>query len=88
MPYILSCQSITNLDKVIVFELDGERLIRRLVRTAIRLHEEISVSSPTGSKLANAQPGQKFEVSVKGTDSYLVGKVLEIKDSLTHAGAM
>jgi transcription elongation GreA/GreB family factor len=84
---ILSRQPVANLGKVLVFDLDGARLVRRLVRTVRAIGEEISVASPTGAKLANAQPGQEFHISVKGTDDYLVVKVLTIADSIPQAAA-
>ena len=87
MSMILSRQTVTNLGKVIEFELDGARLVRRLVQTVQRIGEEISIASPTGTKLVNAQPGQEFQISVKGTDGYLVGKVLTIVDSVPQAAA-
>jgi transcription elongation GreA/GreB family factor len=84
---ILSRQPVANLGKVIAFELDGAQLVRRLVMTVRAIGEEISVASPTGTKLVNAQPGQEFHISVKGTDDYLVVKVLTITESLPQAAA-
>lgn len=87
MSMILSRQTGTNLGKVIAFELDGARLVRRLVQTVHHIGEEISIASPTGTKLVNALPGQEFQISVKGTDDYLVVKVLTIAESLPQAAA-
>lgn len=87
MSMIVSRQPVANLGKVIAFELDGAQLVRRLVMTVRAIGEEISVASPTGTKLVNALPGQEFQVSVKGTDDYLVVKVLTIAESLPQAAA-
>jgi transcription elongation GreA/GreB family factor len=88
MSMTVSRQPVTNLGKVIAFELDGARLVRRLVMTVRAIGEEISIASPTGAKLANAQSGQEFQVSVKGTEDFLVVKVLTIADSIPQAAAV
>jgi len=78
--FILKHEPAANLDKVITFELEGTRMIRRLVVTVKQFGAEISVASPVGMKLANAKPGDPFTIT--RPDGYSVGKVLSIADSL------
>jgi len=84
MRYILNHEPVLNLDKVIVFELDGQRLVRRLVMT-IHAVDEISPASPVGYRLANARPGATFEIPQPDPDPCVVVKVLDILDSLAQA---
>jgi len=87
MDYILNRRPVTNLGKVIMFELGRDRLTRKLVITAQDTHVEISVASPVGTQLANAKPGDRLEIAVKGEEGYLFGKVLSIVDSVAQAAA-
>jgi len=65
---ILNHQTVTNLDKLIRFTLNGQEMVRRLVITAFK-PEEISLAAPVGWKLANAQPGATFEIPVEDEPS-------------------
>jgi transcription elongation GreA/GreB family factor len=91
--FILKHEPVANLDKVITFELEGTRMVRRLVVTVKQFGAEISIASPVGMKLANAKPGDPFTIPSKGTvtrpdpDGYSVGKVLSIADSVAQAAA-
>ncbi len=79
MAYILKRMPVTNLDRVIEFELGGEKFVRRLVMTVHEIGEEISVASPVGLHLANAKPGAVFQINVANECS--VGKVLSVSGS-------
>jgi len=86
MAYIMKHQPVANLGKRIKFELGGVLLVRCLVLTVHAIGEEVSVASPVGVQLANAQPGDKLEVHQPG-DEYLFGKVLSIVDSVAPVAA-
>jgi transcription elongation GreA/GreB family factor len=85
--FILKHEPVANLDKFIEFELEGTRMVRRLVVTVKQFGAEISIASPVGMKLANAKPGDPFTITRPDPDGYLVGKVLSICDSVAQAGA-
>jgi transcription elongation GreA/GreB family factor len=84
--FILKHEPVANLDKFIEFELEGTRMIRRLVVTIKQFGHEISIASPVGLKLANAKPGDEFTITRPDPDGYSVGKVLSIADSVAQAG--
>lgn len=93
--FIVNRKNVTNLDRMIEFELDGARLTRRLVLTAT-CPTEVSIASPVGAQLANAQPGDPLQITLKGEEGYLFGKVLSVggvqlnaltQDSLAQAAA-
>ncbi len=68
-----------NLGKLIEFVVDGERLCRRLVVTAnTKAANEISIASPVGTRLANAQVGQQFIIPSIAPDPDVVLSVLSI----------
>ena len=79
--YLLSQQPMTNLFKVIVFEVDGLQMMRRLVPVVHQVGQEISIGSPVGFKLANAEPGQEFTIARPGGEHSVV-KVLSIAESV------
>jgi len=85
--FILKHKPAANLDKVITFELEGTRMVRRLVVTVKQFGAEISIASPVGMKLANAKPGDPFTITRPDPDGYSVGKVLSIADSVAPMGA-
>ena len=85
--FILKHEPAANLDKVITFELEGTRMVRRLVVTVKQFGAEISIASPVGMKLANAQQGEQFTIIRRDPDGYSVGKVLSIADSVAQAAA-
>ena len=85
--FILKHEPVVNLDKVITFELEGTRMVRRLVVTVKQFGAEISIASPVGMKLANAKPGDPFTITRPDPDGYSVGKVLSIADSVAQAAA-
>lgn len=80
--YMLNHQPVTNLDKVIEFELDGMWMRRRLVPVVRQIGEEISIASPVGFTLANAQPGQEFVITRPDPNEYSIVKVLSIAESV------
>lgn len=86
MAYILKRQPVRNLGRVIRFALDGEEMVRQLVMTAHDIAHEISVASPVGMRLANAEQDKEFIVPLPG-DEFIVVKVLAIQDSLAPAAA-
>jgi len=83
--FILKHEPVANLDKFIEFELEGTRMVRRLVVTVKQFGREISIASPVGLKLANAKPGDQFTITRPDPDGYSVGKVLSIADSVAQA---
>ena len=85
--FSLKREPVANLDKVIEFELEGTRMVRRLVVTVSVFGQEISIASPVGRKLANAKPGDQFTITRPDPDGYSVGKVLSIADSVAQAAA-
>jgi transcription elongation GreA/GreB family factor len=87
MPYILNHQPVSNLDKVIEFEYEGMRMVRKLVVTVREFGEEISVASPVGFRLANAKVDEVFTVTRPDPDGYSVGKVLVISESVPQVKA-
>jgi transcription elongation GreA/GreB family factor len=82
MNYIRNGKTARNLDRTIRFTLDGEELTRRLVLTAHDLAEEISVASPVGVRLANAEAEKEFIIPLP-EEQFIVVKVLEVVDSVT-----
>lgn len=85
--YITHRGPVTNMDKVIRFELDGTEVVRQLVPVVRQVGQEISIASPVGMRLANANPGQEFVIPRPGTDEFSVVKVLSIEESVAQVGA-
>lgn len=61
---------MSNLDRVIQFELDGNPLQRRLVGFTVvdDPAEELSIESPVGRALLGAQVGDEFVVPAPAGD--------------------
>ena len=68
---------VKNMDRVIRFMLDGDEMVKRMVLTVNDRVHEISVASPVGSRLANAEPDNEFVIPIAGPVTIRV-KVLSI----------
>lgn len=78
--YLLNQQPVTNLFKIIAFELDGLQITRRLVPMVRQVGQEISIASSVGFRLANATPGQEFTIARPDGESSVV-KVLAVTET-------
>ena len=79
MAFLFKGKPAANLDRRIEFELDNEKLVRLLVVTAsTKATDEISIASPVGTRLANAQVGQQFIIPSVAPDPDVILSVVSI----------